>query len=155
LLVYVGTYLAVRGQMMNVAVTPEMIIELGQRTHNVYRVDTPAALIQTVAILSAQTTLTAFLSLSGIILMLFAAPPAPWFAVVTPQVSSRLSVAASALLLLAFTGVLLIPAISQVFELIPLPSFVYVVIGLVIVLWMLVQREVWRGQWLERFLDLL
>jgi hypothetical protein len=41
------------------------------------------------------------------------------------------------------------------FELVPLPASVYAVVGLVTIAWMLGQREVWRGRWLERFLDLL
>jgi cation-transporting P-type ATPase E len=154
LLIYVGTYLAVQNRLLNMAVSPQMILELGQRTNYIYDVQTPAAFIKTVAMLASQTTLTAFLSLSGILLMLFAAPSTRWFAVAAPPVDSRLPMIAAALLVLAFIGVLLIPPLSRTFELMPLPPSVYAVIALVTIVWMIVQREVWRGRWLERFLDL-
>ena len=154
LLVYVGTYLGVRDRLLDMNISPQMIVELGQRTREIYDVHTAAAYIKTVAMLASQTTLTAFLSWSGILLMLFAAPPASWFAVVERPTGSRLPMIAAALLILAYIGVLVIPSLSQAFELVPLPAVVYVAVGLVIVIWMLVQREAWRGRWLERFLDL-
>jgi cation-transporting ATPase E len=154
LLVYVGTYLVVKGSLMNVAVSPQMIAELGQRTHEIYDVHTPTAFVKTVAMLASQTTLTMFLSLTGILLMLFAAPSTPWLAVAARPVRGRLPMIAAALLIAAFVGVPLIPPLSNAFELMPLPPLAYVVVGLVTIIWMLVQREVWRGRWLERFLDL-
>lgn len=154
LVVYVGTFMAVKEHMMEVPVSPEMIQGLRESTHNIYDVGTPEAFVHTVATLSSQTALTIFLSLSGILLMLFASPPTAWFAVATPATRSRLTVIAAVMLLLAFTGVLLSPTLSQVFELTPLPPSAYAVMGLVTFIWMLVQREVWRGRWMERFLDL-
>ncbi len=154
LMVYVGTFVAVKSHMMEVPVTPEMIQDLRQSTHNIYDVGTPAAFVHTVATLSSQMALTIFLSLSGILLMLFASPPAPWFAVAAPVTRSSLTVIAALLLLIGFTIVLLSPGLSLAFELMPLPLPVHVIIGAVTVVWMLVPRELWRGRWVERFLDL-
>jgi len=153
LLVYVGTYLAVQNRLLEIAVTPQMIRDLEQVANESHALDTPAASIRTVSVLSAQTTLTAFLSLSGILLMLFAAPSTPWFGVVARPTCSRLPMIAAGVLILAFVGVLLVPPLSRAFQLLPLPPSIYIVIGLVVIVWMLIQREAWRGRWLERFID--
>jgi hypothetical protein len=154
LLIYVGTYLVVQHRMVDMAVTPQMIAELEQFTNNIYAVHTPEDYIKTVAMLTAQTTLTAFLSLSGILLMLFAAPSTPWLAVAAERVQSKLPLVAAALLALVFVCVVLISPLSQAFELVPLPLWAYLVVGLETIIWMLVQRAAWRGRWLERFLEI-
>ncbi len=153
LLVYVGTYLAVQNRLLEIAVTPQMIRDLGQLANDSYALETPAASIRAVSVLSAQTTLTAFLSLSGILLMLFAAPSTPWFAVVAQPTRSRLPMIAAGVLILAFIGVLLTPPLSRAFQLLSLPPSIYIVIGLVVIVWILVQRETWRRRLLQRFLD--
>jgi cation-transporting ATPase E len=117
-------------------------------------VQTAEAYVKTVAILTSQTTLTAFLSLSGILLLLFAAPSTPWFAVAAEPTRSRLPMIAALALILGYICILLVPELSRLFELVPLPASAYAVVGLVTIAWMLVQREVWRRRWLERFLDL-
>ncbi len=86
--------------------------------------------------------------------MLFAAPSTKWLAVAAEQVRSKLPLVAAALLILVFIGVVLITPLSQAFELVPLPLWAYLVVGLETIIWMLVQREVWRGRWLERFLEI-
>lgn len=153
LLVYVGTYLVVQNHLLALAVTPQMIRDLAQLANDSYAVDTPASLLRAVSVLAAQTTLTVFLSLSGILLMLFAAPSIPWFAVISQPNRSRLPMIAAGVLILAFIGVLLIPSLSRAFQLLPLPPSIYIVIGLVVIVWILVQRETWRRRLLERFLD--
>ena len=153
LLIYVGTYLVVQDRLLNVSVTPQMIAELGQLTNNIYAVHTPEAFVKTVATLTSQTTLTAFLSLSGILLMLFAAPSTQWLAVVAQPVRSRLPLISAVVLILLFIGVVLVPPLGLAFELVPLPSWVYLIVGLETIIWMFVQRELWRGRWLERFLE--
>ena len=134
-------------------VTPQMIAELGQLTNNIYAVSTPEAFVKTVAMLTSQTTLTAFLSLSGILLMLFAAPSTQWLAVVAQPVRSPLPLITAAVLILLFIIVVLVPPLGQAFELVPLPSWVYRIVGLETIIWMFVQRELWRGRWLEKFLE--
>jgi cation-transporting ATPase E len=154
LLVYVGTYLAVQYHILDIGVSPQMIAELAQRTHDIYDVQTPAAYVKTVAMLASQTTLTAFLSFSGILLMLFAAPSTAWFAVAAEPTRTRLPMIAAVVLIVAYICVLLVTPLSRAFELMPLPASAYAAVGLVTIIWMLVQREAWRGRWLVRFLDL-
>jgi ABC-type Fe3+ transport system permease subunit len=57
-------------------------------------------------------------------------------------------------LLFAYLTVMIIKPIRTFFEVLILPPFAYLIIGVVVVLWTFVLRQAWHGNWFERFLRL-
>ncbi len=51
-------------------------------------------------------------------------------------------------------AVVVIEPIRTFFEILVLPPFVYLIIGVAVFLWAFVLRLAWRGRWFERFLRL-
>jgi hypothetical protein len=105
-------------------------------------------------VLTAQSALTIFFALAGILVMLFAEPPLEWFAGGAPYRGNRLVGLAAIALFVAFLVLLLVAPLSAFFQLVPLPFEVYLAIGLLTGVWLLLQRAVWRNRWFPRFLDI-
>jgi hypothetical protein len=57
-------------------------------------------------------------------------------------------------LFVVFFIAMLIDPVRHFFEILPLPPLALVGIAGTVVIWALVLRQVWRGEWLERFLGL-
>ena len=108
----------------------------------------------TVLILSAQTALTSFFVFSGIMLMLFADPPTPWFTGGSEYTGNKLVIYAAIVLVVAYLILLMIEPLRAFFQLLPLPWTFNGAIGVLTLVWMFLQRAVWRSNWLERFLDI-
>jgi len=155
LLIYMGAFFLVEHNLAEVTVTPEMMTTL-ERTLAV-----PAGTMSleqfnaAAVLLSAQTALTTFFVFAGITLMLFAEPPFAWFAGGAPYRGRNwLPVAAAAALFVGYLVVLALPRLRAFFTLVPLPGVFYLAVAALTVIWVIVQRQVWRGRWLARFLDL-
>jgi cation-transporting ATPase E len=104
---------------------------------------------------SAQTTLTTFFVLAGVMLMVFAAPPIKWLAGGAPYRGKNwLPTIAAVVLIVAYIIVLLLPGFRSFFDLVPLPPVLHISVAALTVLWVLAQRAVWRSRWFEKFLDL-
>ncbi len=99
----------------------------------------------------ARSALTAFLVMSGILLVLFAAPPAPWFAAVEDATDDRRPLALVAVLGAAFAAVLALPAGRAVFDLEPLPIAILGLVTGTVVAWLALLRFAWRHDLVERF----
>jgi cation-transporting ATPase E len=154
LLLYTGAFFLVQGGLAKVDLSPEMIGVI-ERTARVAAGSMSETQLETTAKLySAQTALVTFFVLAGVLLMLFAEPPLRWFAGGSPYRGHWLPAAAAAGLIIAYYAILLLPGLRSFFELVPLPPVFHVVIIATTLVWMVVQRTVWRRQWLERFLDL-
>ena len=108
----------------------------------------------TVLLLSAQTALTTFFVFSGIMLMLFADPPTHWFVGGSEYTGNKLVVIAAVVLIVAYLILLMIEPLRAFFQLLPLPWIFNLAIGVLTLVWMFLQRFVWRANWLERFLDI-
>lgn len=155
LFIYMGAFFLVGQGLAEVVVSPEMMTGL-ERTLGVTPGRIAADQFNDIAtLLSAQTALTTYFALAGIILMVFAEPPSPWFAGGAPyRGKNRLSAVAALVLIAAYLVILFTPGLRRFFQLVPLPFIAYVLIGSLTAVWMLAQRRIWRSRWLERFLDL-
>jgi cation-transporting P-type ATPase E len=155
LFIYMGAFFLVGQGLADVVVSPDMITGL-ERTLGVTPGRIAADQFNSIAtLLSAQTALTTFFALGGVILMIFAEPPSPWFAGGTPyRGKNRLSAGAALILIAAYLAILFTPALRDFFQLVRLPLIAYIMIGSLTIIWIFVQRWIWRSRWLERFLDL-
>jgi cation-transporting ATPase E len=107
-----------------------------------------------VGILVAQTSLTFFTLLAGLVLVIYVEPPTDFFAggdVVGGDIRPTILTVG---LFFGFIIAMLIEPIRRFFEVLPLPPLAYLGIGGAVIIWALLLRQVWRGEWLERFLGL-
>ncbi|HRF99340.1 MAG TPA: hypothetical protein PLZ51_29205, partial [Aggregatilineales bacterium] len=106
------------------------------------------------AILAAQTALTAFSCIAGLMLVVFVEPPTRWL--VGGDLYSgdwRYTILAIAIFGLYVAIVLIVP-LRRFFELSPLSTMLYLFIAGMALLWMLTLRFVWRRRVLESFLGI-
>lgn len=155
LFVYIGTFFLIERGLTQVVVTPEMVASV-EAAAGLSSGTLPAGQFNALAtLLSAQTALTTFFVFVGIVLMLFAEPPFAWFAGGAPfRGRNWLPVIVAIVLFAAYLLLLSLPRLQGFFSLVPLPGILYATIGVIALVWMFVQRWVWRAHWLERFLDL-
>jgi hypothetical protein len=66
----------------------------------------------------------------------------------------KLSTIAAGVLIVAYLALLLIAPLRAFFDLVALPVSFTVAIAVVTIVWVLVQRAVWRSRLFERFLDI-
>ncbi len=154
LFVYIGAFFSIQNDLAQVVVTPEILAELQRYTGITYESLTDQEFREIATLLTAQTALTIFFILTGILTMLFAEPPLEWFAGGAPYRGNRLVGLAAIALLAGFLVVLLVTPLSAFFQLVPLPFQFYGVILLLTGVWLLLQRTVWRNRWFPRFLDI-
>ena len=144
-----------QNQLAEVAITQDTLIELGKQTGKDFSQLTVDEFKSRATVFSAQTTLTTFFVLAGVMLMVFAAPPIKWLAGGAPYRGKNwLPTIAAVVLIVAYIIVLLLPGLRSFFDLVSLPPVLHMSVAVLTVLWVLVQRAVWRSRWFERFLDL-
>jgi cation-transporting ATPase E len=153
LLIYTGVYFLTQNSLIQMDVTPEMLLQLGRHTGIDYTNVTPGQFTSVATLFSAQTALTTFFVLTGVLLMVFAEPPTRWLAGGAPYSGKWLPTIAAGVLIVAYGVILMLPGPRSFFDLVPLPASIYVGIVVITLLWVFVQRAVWRANWLERFLD--
>jgi cation-transporting ATPase E len=101
---------------------------------------------------AGQTMLTAFLVTCGVLLILFVAPPTPWWAVVNRVAGDRRPALLALGLLSLFVFILLVHPLGTFFTLAPLSPAEQGVIALVGLLWVLLLRMIWRTRAMSRLL---
>jgi cation-transporting ATPase E len=154
LAVYIGAFFLIQNDLAQIVITPDMIAGFERYAGVTYDISTPEAFRASATLLSAQTALTSFTVLTGVLLMIFALPPTRWFVGGAEYSGDWRPTILAGALIAAYAGLMLIEPLRAAFQLAPLPVEIYAgVIGLTI-LWVFVQRQVWRAAWLERFLDL-
>lgn len=155
LLIYMGTFFIAEAGFVNIEVTPEIATVI-ERTAEVEPGSmSDQQVVDAAILLSAQTALTSFFVMAGILLMVFAEPPTRWLAGGAPfRGRNWLPVIGAVLLMVGFFVIISVPGLRIFFQLIPLPTNLYLIIIGLTVLWVFVQRALWRASWLERFLDL-
>ncbi len=156
LLLYLGAFFLMQKGLAAIdVISPDLMAELARIMSVPVESVTPETFKETLTLLTAQTVLVTFFSITGILLMLFAEPPLPWFAGGAPFRKRNLwTIAAAAVMILAYYVVLALPFTRAFFQLVPLPPLFHLVSWLTVFLWLFVQRWVWRARLLERFLML-
>jgi cation-transporting ATPase E len=128
---------------------------MGRGTGRDFSSLTPDEFNRAVTLFSAQTALTTFFVLAGIMLMVFAEPPLKWLASGAPYNNGNwLATIAAVVLLIGYGLVLAVPGLRRFFDLVPLPISINLGLIILTALWVVLQRAMWRSRWLERFLDM-
>jgi cation-transporting ATPase E len=107
-----------------------------------------------VATLVAQSALTTFTLLAGLVLVVFVEPPTEFFVGGDIYSGDKRPTLLVVGLLLASLAVILIAPIRTFFEVLVLPPAIYLLIFALVFLWAFVLRLAWRAHWFERFLRL-
>ncbi|MGH2617257.1 MAG: HAD-IC family P-type ATPase, partial [Thermomicrobiales bacterium] len=101
--------------------------------------------------LASREALTHVLVLGGLVLVLFAAPPGPWFAVVEDMDGDRRPAYLALAMVPIYAVILLVPQLREFFGLRGLRGVDFGVIVLVVLIWMYTLRWVWEAQIFDRF----
>jgi cation-transporting P-type ATPase E len=104
--------------------------------------------------LLAQSALTTFAVCSGLLLVPFVVPPTRFWVGGSTLSGEWRPTLLAAVLLFVYIGVISIPPLRAFFSLTALHPIDYLVIGAAALLWSIIQRWIWRGNLLERFLQL-
>jgi cation-transporting ATPase E len=104
--------------------------------------------------LQAQSAVTTFGVLAGLLLILFVEPPSRAWVGGDALNGDWRAVLLVVVLLLGYVAVLLIPPLGTLFDLPPLSIPDYLLLGGVVIVWALALRWVWRAHLMERFLGL-
>jgi cation-transporting ATPase E len=119
-----------------------------------YEITAPEDYASELATLVAQSALTTFTLLAGLVLVVFVEPPTEFFVGGDIYSGDKRPTLLVVGLLLASLAVMIIEPIRTFFEVLVLPPFAYLIIGVAVVLWAFVLRQTWRLHWFERFLRL-
>lgn len=94
---------------------------------------------------------THVLVIAGLILVLFAAPPGPWFAVVEEMDGDRRPAYLALAMVPLYALIMTVPALREFFGLRGLESTEFGILVVVVLTWMYVVRWVWSKQIFDRF----
>ena len=154
LLIYIGVFYVTANGIADIPVTPELKAQMQSYSSVDMSGLSDDELKGRAILLSAQTALTTYFVLAGIMIMLFAQPPLHWFTGGAPYSGNKLPLYAAAALLAGYFILLLMPRLRAFFQLAALPMWLNLAIAAMTIIWMLVQRAAWRNKLLERFLDI-
>jgi cation-transporting P-type ATPase E len=101
---------------------------------------------------AAQTSLTTFTVLCGIMLLLFIEPPSKFWVGGHKLRGDKRFILLALAMFAAYVLLLAIPPLRNLFDLTWLGFFNYLLIGLLVVVWIFVVRWFWRSHLLDRFL---
>ena len=91
------------------------------------------------------------LVLGGLILVLFAAPPGPWFAVVEDMDGERRPAYLALAMVPLYALIMFVPTLRNFFELRGLTGTEYGIVVMVVLVWMYILRWVWAEDLFGRF----
>jgi cation-transporting P-type ATPase E len=103
------------------------------------------------ATIAAQTGLSVFISYTAFLLILFLAPPIPFFTGWTTLSADKRPTLLAVGLILAFSGLTVTPVLSSYFGLVAGARPIYITLAVGVPLWTLAVRWLWRSRWIERF----
>jgi cation-transporting ATPase E len=101
--------------------------------------------------LASREALTHVLVLGGLLLVLFAAPPGPWFAVVEEMDGDRRPAYLALVMVPIYAMILTVPALREFFGMRGTLTVDFGIIVLVVLIWMYVLRWVWEAEIFDRF----
>jgi len=102
----------------------------------------------------AQTLLTYFLTVCGLLLVIFVEPPSRFWAGSDELSGDRRPTWLTIALLVGVLLIAFVPSLSELFDLRPVEPLDMAVVGVAAVVWMLVVRWAWNLHLLERFLGI-
>ncbi len=94
---------------------------------------------------------THVLVLGGLILVLFAAPPGPWFAVIEDMDGERRPAYLALAMVPLYALIMVVPALRDFFGLRGLTGTEYGIVATVVLVWMYLLRWVWAERAFDRF----
>ncbi|MCL4858558.1 MAG: HAD-IC family P-type ATPase [Caldilineaceae bacterium] len=154
-LLYIGVFFVVGQRLVDASLSQHDLIALGANIGRDYSDLSPQQAHAVTQVAAAQTALTGFFVLAGVLLMVFAQPPMRWLAGGAPYNGGKwLPVVASAILIIVYGGLLTMPGMRRAFDLVPLPLDLNLMIVGVTLVWAATQLLIWRFQWMERFLGI-
>jgi cation-transporting ATPase E len=113
------------------------------------------SLVQTRDEAYAQTMLTYFTVICGILLVIFVEPPTKWWAGGNILSGDRRPALLAIALFFLFVVFLVVPPLRDFYGLTPLRQLDhYVIIALAVIIWLFVLRFVWRARLVERYLNM-
>jgi cation-transporting ATPase E len=101
--------------------------------------------------LASREALTHVLVLGGLVLVLFAAPPGPWFAVVEDMDGERRPAYLALAMVPIYAIILLVPQLRDFFGMRAVRSVDFGVIAAVVLVWMYALRWLWEAKVFDRF----
>jgi cation-transporting ATPase E len=102
----------------------------------------------------AQTLLTYFLTVCGLLLVIFVEPPSRFWAGGDELSGDRRPTWLTIALLVGLLLIAFVPALSELFDLRPIGPLDMVVVGMAAAVWMFLVRWAWNRRFLERFLGM-
>ena len=144
LFVYIGEYLATVYEGVPIPVRQTIKQGIHSGGLNVSEI---------IARMSAQTALTTFTLLCGILLIVFVEPPSKFWVGSHALRKDKRIVILALVMFIAYVLLLAIPPLRNLFDLELLGFNDYLLIALLVVLWIFAVRWAWRARLLERFLS--
>ncbi len=105
-------------------------------------------------ILASQTALSAFLIGVGLLLVVFVEPPTPWWTGGDELSGDWRPTWLAIILAFAVVVILTVPNLRAFFDLAPLEPLHIGLIAACLLVWLVLMRQIWRRQWLERWFGL-
>ena len=155
LIVYVIAFGMVDGRMLNNLITPQDIAAFQEAVADAYRMDvsTPERLSFQVANVAAQSVVTLFSLMSGLLLVVFVQPPFRFLAGGRPYSGDKKMSLLALGLFLTFLAGWNIPFLRRFFAVaIPPDPLVLATILIFTLAWATVLLLIWKRRWYERFL---
>ncbi|NCF69484.1 MAG: HAD-IC family P-type ATPase, partial [Chloroflexi bacterium] len=145
LLIYIGAFFLIQDGLAQLTITPEMVSTL-ERTAAVEPGSmTTQSFYELATLYTAQTALVTFFVLTGVMVMVFAEPPLPWFAGGAPYHGRNwLPLVAAVVLIAGYLVIMAVPGLRSFFQLVALPPLFWMAILAMTFIWAFVQRVVWR-----------
>jgi cation-transporting ATPase E len=157
LLVYALAFVLVSEDVWSFSITPEQIAEFKSSLGSDYdesSLEAQEEIAFETANIVAQSAVTVFTMLAGILLIVFVEPPTPSLAGGDELSPDKRPTALAFVMLAAFVAIVLVEPLREFFELIDFTLLEYAIISVVTLVWALVLRYVWRTRLFERSLRL-
>lgn len=152
LLIYMLGFIGGLGHWIDVELTEEDIRSFSEYVGIGYTIFEAEEVIVELAHMTAQSALTVFTTLAGLLLVIFVEPPTEFFVGGDEFSGDWRPTILAGVMLVVFMVVLAVDPLRRFFELVALPLWAYLAIGGLTLVWMLLLRAAWRGRWLQRFL---
>jgi len=102
-----------------------------------------------------QTSLTAFLVATGLLLVVFVEPPSRWWVGGDAYSGDRRPALLAVVLAILFAVVMTVPALRDTFELQPLSALNWALVAAATLGWLFLVRWIWRRKLLEKFFGVM
>jgi cation-transporting ATPase E len=147
LIAYVNTY----NEALASHPTPQVIAAFKASTGINYDLPNADAYAFELAGAVARTAVTAFTTLTGLLLIVFVAPPVSFFVGGNEFSGDWRPTILAGILLVVFVVIVVVPPLRDFFDMYPLGIKDYLLMSAGVLVWGVVQRFLWRWSWLQRF----